>query len=252
MTHVDLLAFGPHPDDIEIGLGGTIAVHTAAGYHVGLCDLTRGELGSNGTPEQREAEAEGARQVLGADWRVNLRWPDGGITGTDAQIQQAVALIRACRPRTIALPYWDDRHPDHRAASEVLTRAAFRSGLRRFPAAPPPDGAHADGCWRADWICYYFINDSVPPSFAIDVSTEYDRKRQALACHRSQFAPPPEGSVQTRLTSPRFAQLIDSRDAHLGALTGVAFAEGLIVREPLLRPHLLKQPQGPPARGGGA
>src|SRR3954469_12606161 len=83
---VDLLVFGPHPDDIEIGLGGTVALHAARGDRVGLCDLTRGELGSNGTPEQREQEAEAARAVLGAAWRTNLRWPDGSITGTDRQV----------------------------------------------------------------------------------------------------------------------------------------------------------------------
>ncbi len=245
MTRVDLLAFGPHPDDIEIGLAGTIAVHTAAGFRVGLCDLTRGELGSNGTPEEREAEAEAARVVIGADWRVNLHWPDGGIMGGDTQLASAVRLIRACRPRTIAIPYWNDRHPDHRAASEVLTLAAFRSGLRRFTTE---GGGGAD--WRADWLCYYFINDSIPPSLAIDVSSQYDRKRQALACHRTQFTPAGSGSVETRLTSPRFAQLIESRDAHLGALTGVAFAEGLVVREPMLRPHLIRDWRAAPARAG--
>jgi N-acetylglucosamine malate deacetylase 1 len=235
---VDLLVFGPHPDDLEIGCAGIVALHTAQGYRVGLCDLTRGELGSNGTPDEREAEGEAARQVLGADWRVNLRWPDGGIAGSDVQMAEAVRLIRRCRPRTIALPYWDDRHPDHRAASDVLTRAAFRSGLRRFTIDPgAPDVAES---WRADWLCYYFINDSAPPSFAIDVSAYYDRKRQALACHRSQFTPPAATGVETRLTSPRFQQLIESRDAQLGALTGVAFAEGVVVREPVLRPHVMR------------
>jgi len=237
VTRVDLLVVGPHPDDIEIGVGGSVARHAAEGFRVGLCDLTRGELGSNGTPEEREAEGEAARVVLGADWRLNLGWPDGGITGSDAQVGQFVQLLRRCRPRTLVLPYWDDRHPDHRAASEVLTRAAFRSGLRRFPA---PEPAADVASWRADWICYYFINDSVPPSFAIDVSSYYEQKRQALACHRTQFAPDASARVDTRLTSPRFQQLIESRDTHLGALAGVRFAEGVIVREPLLRPHLLK------------
>ena len=235
MTEVDLLAFGPHPDDLEIGLAGTIAVHTAMGDKAGLCDLTRGELGSNGTPEEREAEGEAARAVLGAAWRTNLQWPDGGITGTEAQIADVVRLVRRCRPRTVALPYWEDRHPDHRAASEVLTRAVFRSGLRRFQT----DGDEAPP-WRPDWICYYFINDSVPPSFAIDVSAHYERKREALACHRTQFTPVGTSRVDTRLTSPRFRQLIESRDAQLGALAGVAFAEGLVVKEPLLRPHAFR------------
>ena len=238
MTRVDLLVFGPHPDDLEIGLGGTIAVHAARGFRVGLCDLTRGELGSNGTPDERDAEAEEARVVLGAAWRRNLRWPDGGIAGTDAQIVDVVRLLRDCQPRTVALPYWDDRHPDHRAASDVLTRAVFKGGLRRFLAPGDSSGVEADP-WRPDWICHYFINDSVPPSFAIDVSAEYQRKRDALACHRTQFTPA-SGGVETRLTSPRFRQLVESRDAHLGALAGVAFAEGLIVREPILRPDLFR------------
>ena len=234
MNGVELLVFGPHPDDIEIGLGGTVALHAARGVPIGLCDLTRGELGSNGTPDEREAEAEAARVVLGAAWRVNLRWPDGGITGNDAQIADVVQLIRACRPRTIAVPYWDDRHPDHRVASDVLARAAFRSGLRRCA------GAAGAAAWKVDWICYYFINDSVAPSFVIDVSDVYDRKRDALACHKTQFKPIQSSSVETRLTSPRFQQLIESRDAHFGALAGVPFAEGLVVKEPLVRPHLFR------------
>lgn len=231
---VDLLVFGPHPDDIEIGLGGTVALHAARGDRVGLCDLTRGELGSNGTPEEREAEAEAARVVLGAAWRVNLGWPDGGITGTDAQVADVVRLVRQAQPRAVAIPYWDDRHPDHRAASEVLRRAVFRSGLRRFELPGAPES------WRPDWICYYFINDSIPVSFAVDVTDHYQRKRDALACHRSQFTPAASSRVDTRLTSPRFQQLIESRDAHLGALAGVAFAEGLVVKEPLLRDSLFR------------
>jgi len=234
---VDLLAFGPHPDDIEIGLAGTIARHAARGDRVGLCDLTRGELGSNGTPSQREDEAEDARKVLGATWRVNLRWPDGGIVGSDEQIADVVRLVRQCRPRTVALPYWDDRHPDHRAASDVLRRAVFRSGLRRFTIDGAPEGT----AWEPEWICYYFINDSAPVSFAIDVSEHYQRKRDALACHRSQFAPSEAASVETRLTSPRFLQMIESRDAHLGALTGVEFAEGIVIKEPLLRDTLFRE-----------
>src|SRR3954452_23374226 len=237
---VDLLVFGPHPDDLEIGLGGTIALHSALGFRVGLCDLTRGELGSNGTPDEREAEAEAARGVLGAAWWINLHWPDGGITGTDEQILDVARLIRRTRPRTVAIPYWSDRHPDHRAASDVLARAAFKSGLRRFA----PDIGDA---WRPDWICYYLINDSAPESFGIDVSAHYDTKRRALACHHSQFTTSTDGSVATRLTAPQFQQLIESRDAHLGALVGVAFAEAVIVREPILRPPLMKDWNDPRA-----
>jgi len=229
---IDLLVFGPHPDDIEIGLGGTVARHTAAGHRVGLCDLTKGELSSNGTPEQRLAEAAAAADVLGALWRENLAWPDGGIEATPPMIRSAVDVIRRHRPRTIAIPHWEDRHPDHVAASHVLRTAAFRSGLRRYPTDADP--------WHAEWVCYYFINDSTAPSFVVDVSDQYQRKREALECYRSQFAPVEEGAVPTRLTATTFRQLVESRDAQYGALVGVAFAEGIVVREPVQRPDLLK------------
>lgn len=231
---IDLLVFGPHPDDIEIGLGGTVARHIAAGRSVGLCDLTAGELGSNGTPEERAREAAAAARVLGVLWRENLGWPDGGIVNTPALVRSAVDVIRRHQPRAIAAPYWRDRHPDHVEASRVLTSAAFKSGLRRYET-----GASA---WRPDWVCYYFINDSATPSFVIDVSPHYDRKREALACFRSQFAPEGDTAVGTRLSAPTFRQLIESRDAQFGAQAGVAFAEGVVVREPILRGSLLKQP----------
>jgi N-acetylglucosamine malate deacetylase 1 len=229
---VDLLVFGPHPDDLEIGLGGAIAKHVALGHRVGLCDLTRGELGTNGTPAERLKEAEAAREVLGADWRENLGLPDGDIGGDSSHLRAVVELIRAARPRTIAVPYGRDRHPDHVAASRSLTRAAFLSGLARYAASGEK--------WRADWLLYYFINDSTRPSFVVDVSTHYATKRAALACHRSQFAPPASGAAATRLNTPRFQQLIESRDAQFGALIGVEFAEGVVVRELLMRDHLLK------------
>jgi N-acetylglucosamine malate deacetylase 1 len=229
---VDLLVFGPHPDDIEIGLGGTIARHTAAGHQVGLCDLTEGEMSSNGTVEERRLEAAAAARVLGAAWRENLAWPDGAIADTPDMIRSAVDLIRRHRPRTLAIPYWDDRHPDHVAASRVLTMAAFKTGLRRYVTEAGP--------WRVDWVCYYFINDGATPSFVVDVSDHYQRKRDALACYRSQFAPAATGAVPTRLTASTFRQLIESRDAQFGALAGVSFAEGFVVREPIARGGLLK------------
>ena len=225
---VDLLVFGPHPDDLEIGAGGAVARHVQLGLRVGLCDLTAGEMGSNGTIAERLAEAEAARGVLGAAWRVNLRWTDRAIGGAD-HIRSAAMLIRRARPRTVLVPYWDDRHPDHVAASQVLTEAVFNAGLRRFE--PAIDA------WKTR-VCYYFINDSVAPSFVIDVSAEYERKRQALACHSSQFRPAGESAVGTRLTSPRFQQLIESRDAQFGALAGVAFAEGFVTRDPVILPQL--------------
>jgi bacillithiol biosynthesis deacetylase BshB1 len=229
---IDLLVFGPHPDDIEIGLGGTVARHSAEGHVVGLCDLTEGEMSTNGTVAERREEAAAAARVLGAAWRENLRWPDGDIAATPAAIRSAVELIRRHRPRTIAIPYWDDRHPDHVAASQTLRLAAFKSRLPRFVTEADP--------WSPDWICYYFINDSVTPSFVVDVTAHYGKKREALDCHRSQFQASGEGAVPTRLTAPVFRRLIESRDAQFGALAGVEYAEGIVVREPLRRSGLLK------------
>lgn len=229
---IDLLVFGPHPDDIEIGMGGTVARHAALGLRVGLCDLTAGEMSSNGTPDQRLAEAEAARAALGAAWRENLRWPDRRIGQDPGHLAQAAAFIRRHQPKTVAVPYWSDRHPDHAAASAVLTEAAFNAGLRRYPA----EGA----AWKPDWICYYFINDSAAPSFVVDVSAQYDRKRAALDCHASQFGGVDAASTATRLNTPLFRQLVESRDAQFGALAGVVWAEGFVVREPIVRTSLVK------------
>jgi bacillithiol biosynthesis deacetylase BshB1 len=230
---VDLLVFGPHPDDIELGLGGTIARHSAAGSTVGLCDLTAGEMGSNGTIAERLAESEAARVALGAAWRENLGWPDREIGKHAAHLDEAVSFIRRHQPKTVAIPYWCDRHPDHVAASQVLTEAAFNSGLRRYR----PDAAEP---WKPDWICYYFINDAAPPSFVIDISDYYHHKRSAIDCHASQFTRTQPGAVATRLNTPLFRQLIESRDAQFGALAGVRWAEGIVVREPIVRNSLLK------------
>ena len=228
---VDVLAFGPHPDDIEIGIGATLAKHASLGHRVGLCDLTAGEMGSNGTVEDRLAEGEAARAVLGALWRTNLRFPDRAIGSDPAHVRRVAEIVRRARPSVVALPHWSDRHPDHASASHLLTEAVFSAGLRRYAA----EGE----AWRPEFTCYYFINDSVAPSFVVDVSDHYETKRRALACHASQFAPTGEDAVATRLTSARFRQLIESRDAQFGAQAGVAFAEGFVVRHPVVRAHLL-------------
>jgi bacillithiol biosynthesis deacetylase BshB1 len=183
--------------------------------------------------EERLAEAEEARKVLGAAWRTNLRWPDRAIGSTPDHGVAATELIRRVRPKAIALPYWSDRHPDHVAASHVLTDAIFNAGLRRFRAGGEP--------WKPEMTSYYFINESTEPSFVVDVTEHYETKRRALACHTSQFNPQTAGGVQTRLTSPRFKTLIESRDAQFGVLAGVDFAEGFVLREPVLRPHLLRE-----------
>jgi N-acetylglucosamine malate deacetylase 1 len=231
MATVDVLAFGPHPDDLEIGLGGTLAKHAALGHTVGLCDLTRGELASNGTPEQRVKEAEEARRVLGAAWRENLGLPDRAIGFSPDHPRRVAELIRRSRPRAVALPYWHDRHPDHFAAANLLRDGVFNAKLRKYQADGDP--------WQPEWVCYYFINDSAPASFVVDVSDYYDVKKKALACYASQFRRA-TGTAETRLNLPSFNQLIESRDAQFGALVGVRYAEGIVTTEPVVREHLLK------------
>jgi bacillithiol biosynthesis deacetylase BshB1 len=235
---VDLLVFGPHPDDLEIGVGGIVARHAAKGFSVGLCDLTAGEMGSNGTVEERLKESEEAGKVLGAAWRENLRWPDRQIGRDPAHLDDAVRIIRRHRPRVVAAPYAIDRHPDHSAASAVVTEAVFNSGLRKYGAGGA--GPMLGEPWKIEWLCYYFINDSAPPSFVVDVSEYYERKRRALDCHASQFQTGPN-AVGTRLNSPLFRQLVESRDAQFGAQAGVIWAEGIVVREPVTRPTLFKE-----------
>jgi N-acetylglucosamine malate deacetylase 1 len=231
MSGLDLLAFGPHPDDLEIGLGGTLAKHAALGHSIGLCDLTRGEMSSNGTPDQRVKEAEAAGKVLGASWRENLALPDRAIGEAPDHIRRIVELIRRVRPRAIAVPYWQDRHPDHQSSATLLRDAVFNAKLKRYAAIGDP--------WQPEWVCHYFINDAGPVSFVVDVSAHYEAKRRALACYASQFTRATE-SAETRLNSPSFSQLIESRDAQFGALAGVRFAEGIVVNEPVVRAHLLK------------
>ena len=180
MSGLDLLAFGPHPDDLEIGLGGTLAKHAALGHSVGLCDLTRGEMSSNGTPDERVKEAETARNdtrrgMAGESWTAG----QGDRGCSPDHIRRVVELIRRARPRAIAIPYWQDRHPDHQSSAALLRDAVFNAKLKRYEAAGDP--------WQPEWVCHYFINDAGPASFVVDVSEHYETKRRALACYASQF-----------------------------------------------------------------
>ena len=219
---VDLLVFGPHPDDLEIGLGGTIARHAALGLRVGLCDLTAGEMGSNGTVEERLAEAEaarsGARRGLAGEPAL-ARSADRQGSGAS---REAVAFIRRHRPRVVAVPVL----VGSASRSRRRERGADRSGVQRRAAALSRRRASA---WKAEWICYYFINDSAPPSFVVDVSEHYDRKRAGARLPREPVPARDRAPAATRLNTPLFRQLIESRDAQFGALAGVPWAEGVVV-----------------------
>lgn len=150
--------------------------------------------------------------------------------GVDREPQNSVSSAASLLSRR-----WANRHPDHVSASHVLSNAVFDAGFRRYDASVE--------AWKPRWLCYDFINDSAAPSFALDVSAPYDRKRPALACYASQFWPTDRDSVATGLTSPGLHQLVDRRDAHLGTLAGVQFAERIVVREPILRTDFSRENQ---------
>ncbi|HLO02865.1 MAG TPA: bacillithiol biosynthesis deacetylase BshB1, partial [Symbiobacteriaceae bacterium] len=177
---LDLLAIGPHPDDVELGIGGTLAKLSRAGKATLLCDLTRGEMGSNGTPEGRVAEGEAAAAILGARGRVNLHLPDRYLDQRDpAQLRAVVDLIRAERPDVVAVNWGVDRHPDHVAGCALVEEAIFMAGLRKYETGAEP--------FRPRRVWYYFINDESIPSVYVDVSSVWDVKQAALAAHVSQF-----------------------------------------------------------------
>ncbi|WP_219836563.1 bacillithiol biosynthesis deacetylase BshB1 [Paenibacillus sp. R14(2021)] len=222
---VDILAFGAHPDDVEIGMGGTIAKHVQQGYSVAICDLTEAEMSSNGTVETRRQEAAEASAVLGLSHRSVLRLPDRGLTGSSEQLQTIVGEIRRLRPRLVFAPYWNDRHPDHVSCSRLIEEAVFNAKLRNYlPELPPV---------QVEQIYFYYINDSSDVSLVTDISAHMETKIAALQAYRSQFAPPAPGEdrVQTPLTD-RYIQRVEARDMLLGQTRGWAYAEGFAIRRP--------------------
>lgn len=231
---LDILAIGPHPDDVELGMGGTIAKHAALGHRIGLLDLTKGEMGTNGTVEVRAAEAKKAADILGVDIRLNAGLPDTGLLAHDnGQAAVIAGILRRFRPRIITAPYWEDRHPDHVAASHLITRAWFLAGLAKFE-YPEVRGIEP---YRPRKIVYYFLGSSLAPTFIIDISDYYSVKLEAIAAHDSQFG---EGAgLPTRLTDPLFLELIRQRDAFFGNRAGVRYAEGFFVRDQVVLPNLL-------------
>lgn len=230
MASVELLAIGPHPDDVELGAGGILACAAAAGRPVAILDLTRGERASRGTPEERAREAAEAAAHLGVSCRENLGLPDAGLDPWDAdQVAAVVAALRRLRPRVVLGPAVPDRHPDHEAAAMLLERACFLSGVGGYaPELGPP--------WRPHALYGYFVHARTLPDVVVDVSAVYERKRRALRAYASQFVP--GSGPDTYISRPEFLPGIEARDAYFGSLVGVPFAEGLKARLPVLLPGL--------------
>ncbi len=221
---VDIIAFGAHPDDVEIGAGGLLAKEAALGYRIGIVDLTRGEMGTRGTPEVRMEEALQAAEILGAEWRINLDMPDGNITVNHENIMKVARVVRKYRPSVILAPYWDDRHPDHVNTSRLVTEAHFKAGLKKLE----PELT----AFRPNIVLYYFLNRMEGFSFVVDVSKYYARKQEAVNAHYSQFGdaglkPLAVLGVKAPL------QFIESRDRFQGAQIGAAYGEAFLVRSPV-------------------
>jgi bacillithiol biosynthesis deacetylase BshB1 len=223
---LDMLVFAAHPDDAEIGMGGTIAKHVKDGLSVGIVDLTYAEMSSNGTVDIRQQEAAEASTILGLTVRENLGLPDRRLAAIAQQTDLMVDAIRRYRPRLVFAPYVVDRHPDHITCSRMAEEAVFNAKLRRYMPELP--------AWSVEQLYFYFINDAHPPQLLIDVSDVHEIKMQALKAYKSQFLP--EGNqadwVETPLTGA-YLNLIVARDRLLGQTKKFEFAEGFIAKGPV-------------------
>jgi bacillithiol biosynthesis deacetylase BshB1 len=226
-SSLDILAFGAHPDDVEIGMGGTIAKYTSSGYRIGICDLTKAELSSNGTVEGRQLEAEKAAEILGVTTRINLSFPDRGLIKDSDTIRTIAAVIRKYKPRLVFMPYPKDRHPDHGQCASIVEEAVFSAGIRKFEDDKnmPPHRIEAN--------YFYSINGFHSPDIVIDVSgPPYEAKIDALNAYESQFIQASNG-VETPLTNG-YIEAVEAREQLYGKEVGVTYAEGFFLKKPFL------------------
>jgi len=223
----DLAAFCAHPDDAELVMGGTLARASALGRKVALVDLTRGEAGSRGTPETRAREAGEAARILGAAHRESLSLPDAGLALVPEQKDPVVAALRRLRPRVVLLQHWEQRHPDHAAASRIVSDAAFLAGLKSYR----PDLGAAFRPAKLVYATTMTEATDVRPSFVVDVTAVWETKLRAIAAFASQFTPAPgETGV---LPLDRFREAVELAGRRHGQAIGVRFGEGFLTREPL-------------------
>lgn len=223
---LDLLAVGCHPDDVELTCGGTLRRAADQGYRTGILDLTRGELGTKGTPARRAREADRAAEILGATVRDNLELPDAGILPTDETRRRAVAAIRRLRPSVVILPWIRGRHPDHRLGSELMRDACFLAGLVKYGEGEP----HRP---RKMLYAASFREDVGKPTFVVDVSDEFERKMDAIRCYASQF----DDAIQAGEAFPTgqpFYELVETQARHYGSLIRRPFGEPFVTDETIV------------------
>jgi bacillithiol biosynthesis deacetylase BshB1 len=230
---LDVLALAAHPDDVEQTCGGTLIRMAEIGYRTGVLDLTAGDMGSRGTPDLRVQESQAAAAQLLLSWRQNLRWPDARLENNIAARMTLAGVIRRIRPRTVILPYWAGRHPDHYRACEIGYEACFLAGLRRLEEDVPPH--------RPFKILYSSLYANVTPSFIVDISRQFDRRMAALFSYVSQYGDaetasdlfPSHGEVQERLAAiARF----------YGNLIGVKYGEPFVIKESMQIDDIVNMP----------
>jgi bacillithiol biosynthesis deacetylase BshB1 len=221
---VDILAFSPHPDDVDLGCGGTLAALARRGRSFGIVDLTRGEMGTRGTPEIRESEAREAARILGARFRETLDLGDGELRTDRAAELRVVEAVRRARPRLILAPLLADRHPDHVRASHLVADASWYAGLSKLETGLP---SH-----RPDQVIFYAAYVFAPPTFLVDVSASFATKIAALRAYRSQFFDENSSEPETYISSKGFFDGIEARARVLGRIANVEYAEGFVSNVP--------------------
>lgn len=223
MPLVDILAFAPHPDDVELSCGGSVLLAVHQGLRVAIADMSAGEMASRGTPEERERECKAAGETLGVTHRVCLGLPDTRI-GTDPDHRRPVIdVLLELRPRVVLAPYWTDRHPDHAAAGKLVGEACYFSGVRSVAGGTPH---------RPQRIYYYAAQNTAEPSFVVDVSSVWERRMAAVKMYRSQFSATDDG-FDTVLSRADFLRFIEARGVWYGAMIGAAYGEAFITPGPV-------------------
>ena len=220
---LDILAFGAHPDDVELGCGGTIAKHIALGKKIGIVDLTQGELGTRGNAKIRLEEASKAAKVFGIDIRHNLKFKDGFFQNDQSHQIQIVEILRKYRPKIVLTNAIADRHPDHKRASELVSTACFLSGLTKIETNQK--------AWRPNAIYHYIQFQELKPDFVVDITDFIDVKKEAVLSYESQFYNPKSKEPETIISSKSFLESVIYRAENLGRLSGVKYAEGFTVEK---------------------
>lgn len=224
---LDILVLAAHPDDAELGCGGTILKHVSAGHKVGVVDLTRGELGTRGTIETRAKEAADSAKILGLSVRENLGLPDGFFKNEREHQLEVVKAIRKFQPEIVLGNARYDRHPDHGRASELIFESCFLAGLTKI--VTTVDGKE-QAPWKPKALYHYIQSQFITPDFVIDVTGFWDKKMEAIRAFKTQFYDPNNKEPDTYISSPAFMQLLESRGNELGHAIGARYGEGFTVR----------------------